>query len=121
MPRLHHVNLSIPVGGADEESSFLLDFLDYRKLELTPGTPPAAKWFEAEDGTQIHLSEDPDHHPSARAHVAVQLGDYLTTLKKKFDDAGYAYRVFEGAEGRTLFCSDPAGNRWELRGVLADS
>ena len=51
--------------------------LSYRPMELTPGTPPTALWFEGDDGTQIHLSEDPDHHPSTRAHVARELGDSL--------------------------------------------
>jgi len=110
------VNLSIPVDGAEAEGTFLVDFLHYRKLEMTPDTPPTARWFEGEDGAQIHLSEDPDHHPSARAHVAVELGDYLTTLESKFDEASYEYTAFEGRNGRVLFCQDPAGNRWELRG-----
>jgi catechol 2,3-dioxygenase-like lactoylglutathione lyase family enzyme len=120
MLRLHHVNLSIPVDGTDAEAAFLVDFLNYERLELTPDTPPTAKWFEGEDGTQIHLSEDPDHHPSARAHVAVELGDDLSALRGRFDDAGYAYKVFDGPNGRLMFCLDPAGNRWELRGNLAD-
>jgi hypothetical protein len=119
MLRLHHVNLSIPVDGEASESAFLVDFLNYQRLELTPDTPPMAKWFEGEDGTQIHLSEDPDHHPSSRAHVALELGDDLAALKAKFDEAGYAYKEFDGPNGRLLFCQDPAGNRWELRGNLA--
>jgi catechol 2,3-dioxygenase-like lactoylglutathione lyase family enzyme len=120
MLRLHHVNLSIPVDGADAEAAFLVDFLNYQRLELTPETPPMAKWFEGEDGTQIHLSEDPDHHPSSRAHVAIELGDELSILKDKFDAAGYEYKAFDGPNGRLLFCQDPAGNRWELRGNLID-
>jgi catechol 2,3-dioxygenase-like lactoylglutathione lyase family enzyme len=118
MLRLHHVNLSIPVDGADAEAAFLVDFLNYRRVELTPDTPPQAKWFEGEDGTQIHLSEDPDHHPSTRAHVALELGDYLPTLKGKFDTAGYEYIEYDAGNGPLLFCQDPAGNRWELRGDL---
>jgi hypothetical protein len=120
MLRLHHVNLSIPVGGADAEAAFLIDFLHYERMELTPGTPPQAKWFEGEDGTQIHLSEDPEHHPSSRAHVAVDLGDALSELRAKFDKSDYAYKTFDAGAGTTLFCQDPAGNRWELRGNLVD-
>jgi catechol 2,3-dioxygenase-like lactoylglutathione lyase family enzyme len=118
--RLHHVNLSIPVDGADAEAAFLVDYLNYRRMELTPGTPPQAKWFEGDDGTQIHLSEDPEHHPSTRAHVAVDLGDGLHELRSKFDTSDYEYRTFDGPNGPTLFCQDPAGNRWELRGNLVD-
>jgi catechol 2,3-dioxygenase-like lactoylglutathione lyase family enzyme len=120
MLRLHHVNLSIPVDGADAEAAFLVDYLNYERMELTPGTPPQAKWFAGEDGTQIHLSEDPNHHPSSRAHVAVDLGDSLNELRAKFDKSDYEYKTFDGGAGPTLFCQDPAGNRWELRGNLVD-
>jgi catechol 2,3-dioxygenase-like lactoylglutathione lyase family enzyme len=120
MRRLHHVNLSIPVGGVDAEGAFLVDYLQFRKLEPTPSTPPGAKWFEGEDGVQIHLSEDPAHHPSERAHVALELGEYVAVLKDKFDSAGYEYIDYDGPAGRLLFCQDPAGNRWELRGAFPD-
>jgi hypothetical protein len=72
MLRFHHVNLGVPVGGADAEAAFLVDFLAYQRVELTADAPPTARWFESEDGKQIHLSEDPDHRPAARAHVAVE-------------------------------------------------
>jgi hypothetical protein len=120
MFRLHHVNLSIPVSGADAEAAFLVDYLNYERMELMPDTPPQAKWFTADDGTQIHLSEDPDHHPSSRAHVAVDLGDSLGELRAKFDKSAYEYSASSGPNGVILFCQDPAGNRWELRGTLAD-
>jgi catechol 2,3-dioxygenase-like lactoylglutathione lyase family enzyme len=112
--RFHHVNLGVPVGGADAEGAFLVDLLGYRRLESSEF--PTARWFESEDGAQVHLSEDPDHRPAARAHVAVELGEGLATLEGKFDRAGYEYTGFDSPDRRTLFCQDPAGNRWELRG-----
>jgi catechol 2,3-dioxygenase-like lactoylglutathione lyase family enzyme len=115
--RFHHVNLGVPVGEADAEAAFLTDYLNYRRVELTPGVPPTARWFESEDGKQVHLSEDADHRPAARAHVAVELGDDLATLERKFDETGYQYQAADGADRRTVFCQDPAGNRWELRGT----
>jgi catechol 2,3-dioxygenase-like lactoylglutathione lyase family enzyme len=119
MLRLHHVNLSIPVGGGDAEAAFLVGFLGYQPVPLTPTTPPSARWFEDQEGVQIHLSEDPDHHPSARAHVAVELGDNLSTLEDKFEEAGYKYEARDRGTERTVICQDPAGNRWELRGLPA--
>src|ERR1700689_1516374 len=110
MLRLHHVNLTVPVDGVDAETEFLVDILNYRRLELNPTPPPQARWFESEDGAQIHLSPDPDHPPSARAHVAVDLGDDLTALKERFDQTGYDYKVFDGENGRIVFIKDPAGN-----------
>jgi catechol 2,3-dioxygenase-like lactoylglutathione lyase family enzyme len=118
MLRFHHVNLGVPVGGADAEAAFLVEVLGYRKLPLDPGVGPMARWFESEDGKQVHLSEDPDHQPAARAHVAVELGEDLAALEHRLDEMGYDYTAADGADRRTVFCKDPAGNRWELRGAL---
>ncbi len=118
MLRFHHVNLGVPVGGLDAEAAFLVDLLTYRPVTLTPNDPPVARWFESEDGKQIHLSEDPDHRPAARAHVAVDLGDGLADLERRFDRAGCAYEAVNTSDRRILLCKDPAGNRWELRGNL---
>jgi catechol 2,3-dioxygenase-like lactoylglutathione lyase family enzyme len=113
----HHVNLGVPEGGIAAEAAFLVDFLGYRRIPLTPADPPSANWFESADGKQVHLSADPDHQPAARAHVAVDLGDELTLVVGKFDDAGYAYQPSRSASNPTVFCRDPAGNLWELRGT----
>jgi catechol 2,3-dioxygenase-like lactoylglutathione lyase family enzyme len=116
MVQFHHVNLGIPVGGADAEDSFLVDLLGLVRLE-SPPEAPQAKWFECADGSQIHLSEDPDHRAAARAHVAVVLGDDLPALESKLDGVGYEYRAFDAMNLRIVFCQDPAGNQWELRGA----
>ena len=115
--RFHHVNLGVPIGGADAEGAFLVDFLGYLRVELPPDVPPSARWFESEDGKQIHLSEDPDHRPADRAHVAVDLGDDLAALERKFEQASYKFKAVDGDDRRTVLCKDPAGNRWELRGT----
>ncbi len=107
----------MPEGGIPAEAAFLVDFLGYRRIPLTPADPPSANWFESADGKQVHLSADPDHQPAARAHVAVDLGDELVLVVGKFDEAGYAYRPSRDASNPTVFCRDPAGNLWELRGT----
>jgi catechol 2,3-dioxygenase-like lactoylglutathione lyase family enzyme len=114
--RLHHVNLGIPVGGIDAEAGFLVDFLGYARVEPPPALASVANWFEYEDGTQIHLSEDPEHSPAARAHVAVELGDQLASVEESFDREEYGYTHFDSQGLRVVLCQDPAGNRWELRG-----
>lgn len=114
MPKLHHVNLTIPVGGENDEAAFLVDILGYQRVEA-PEDLPMAKWFEFSDGTQIHLSEDPDHHPSARSHVAIELGPDLKAVTERLDAAGYEVLRFDGPDMSVVFCEDPAGNRWELR------
>jgi catechol 2,3-dioxygenase-like lactoylglutathione lyase family enzyme len=120
--RLHHVNLGVPVGGAEAEEAFLLEVLGYRRVavrpELAAELARQARWFVSEDGTQIHLSEDPDHRPAARAHVAVEVEGDLPTLEARLDEAGLEHRAFDAQGLRVVFCQDPAGNRWELRGAV---
>lgn len=139
MLRFNHVNLGVPVGGREAQEVFLLDVLGYRRVDQTPEQrarllalgdqlPPEvrqriesgqkASIFESEDGTQIHLSEDPDHRPAAKAHVAIDVGADLADLEAKLDQAGLEHLALESEGDRVVFCQDPAGNRWELRGTL---
>ena len=114
--RLPHVTLGVPPDGADAEAAFLIDMLGYHQVE-----PPemaknfGARWYETDDGTQVHLSEDPDHQPAARAHTAIEFGDELETVATRLRGAGIEYGDNEFDGRRILFCLDPAGNRWELR------
>lgn len=116
---LHHVNLGVPVGGTEAESRFLVDLLGFGPVAAPEGRGGRPRWFEAADGKQIHLSEDPDHRPAARAHVAVDLGDDLTALEVRLEETGVSFRTFEVDGRHVAFCQDPAGNRWELRGTTS--
>ena len=118
MLRFHHVNLGTPVGGAGAEEAFLLEVLGYQRVAVPPELAGGARWFESEDGKQIHLSEDPDHRPAARAHVAVEVGGDLPALEGRLEQAGVEYSARDGDGIRVVFCQDPAGNRWELRGAI---
>src|SRR6266511_776020 len=112
MPRFHHANLGVPPGVEDSEGSFLVDVLLYRKVRVPPDLQRVARWFEDEDGSQIHLSIDPDHRPAAVAHTAIEVDD---AIEVRLDAAGIAHTAGERDGVRVVFCDDPAGNRWELR------
>ena len=117
MVAFHHVNLGVPPGGVADQRDFLTDVLGY---EAVP-TPPELEgrnvnWFRAADGSEIHLSEDPEHRPADRAHVAVVLGDELDEVVARLNARDTKVEVFDGIVGvRVAICRDPAGNRWELR------
>jgi catechol 2,3-dioxygenase-like lactoylglutathione lyase family enzyme len=117
--RFHHVNLGVPVGLVEIESAFLLEVLGYRVVTPPPELAGRARWFESEDGKQIHLSEDPDHRPAARAHVAVEVGEDLPALESRLERAEVQHSTVDNDGLRVVLCQDPAGNRWELRGAVS--
>lgn len=117
MVTFHHVNLGVPPGGIDDEAGFLRDVLGYQSMPVPDELRGRnVNWFEAADGSQVHLSEDPDHRAAARAHVAVVVGDGLDGVVSQLEARGVEVEVFDGfGAGRVALCCDPAGNRWELR------
>ncbi|CAI7975218.1 Glyoxalase [Frankia sp. Hr75.2] len=116
MARFHHVNLGVLPGGTDSVGDFLTGILDYRRIEVTPDLKArGVLWYETEDGSQVHLSVDPDHRPAARAHTAIHVGEETTVIEARLDAAGIPYSVVTIDGVRAVFCNDPAGNRWELR------
>ena len=115
MPRFHHANLGVPPGLEAREGEFLVDVLGYRKMHVPPDLEHVARWFEAEDSSQIHLSIDTEHRPAALAHTAIEVDDEIET---RLDAAGISYTAGERGGLRVVFCDDPAGNRWELRRAI---
>ena len=117
MLTFHHVNLGVLPDQADAESAFLVEVLGFHAVP-DENSPPGARWFDAEDGVQIHLSLDPEHRPADRAHVALVLGDALEEVAERLRAAGFEARsVDRFFDFPVYFTSDPAGNRWELRGA----
>ncbi|MGB8365181.1 MAG: VOC family protein [Rhizomicrobium sp.] len=114
MPRFHHANLSITPDNAAAQESFLVEMLGYRRMQLDDRLRSVgARWFEAEDGSQIHLSNMP--------HVAVEYGAQLPEIEERLRQAEIAFKEGEFAGVRVLFVTDPAGNSWELRGSSPQS
>jgi len=117
MPKFHHANLGVPPELADEEGDFLVGILGYRKLEPPPiARGFGAMWYEADDGTQVHLSLDPDHRPAAQAHTAIDVSGESEAIEERLNAAGVPFTAGDFDGLRLLICKDPAGNGWELRG-----
>ena len=120
MPTFNHVNLGTPVGGREAMGTWLVEIIGLRPVSVSGAMARLdVRWFEADDGMQVHLSEDPDHRPAQRAHVAVDFGDQLDTVAQRLRAAGTEYTTGSNPELAVLNCCDPAGNRWELRGQLS--
>jgi hypothetical protein len=116
VPKFHHANLAVTPDLAEAEADFLVGILGYRRL-----TPPqaaadfGARWFEADDGTQVHLSLDPDHVPAAMAHTAIDISGERREVERRLTDAKIPFKAAEFDGTRIVLCKDPGGNRWELR------
>ena len=116
MPTFHHVNLGVPPGLDEAEGDFLVGILGYRRMEVSAELQAlGARWYEADDGTQVHLSVDPEHQPPKRAHTAIEVGDDAAAVEARLEAAGVDFKVAGLDDVRVVLCQDPAGNRWELR------
>ena len=75
----------------------------------------AGVWFRAGD-QQLHVSEDDEFVPAARAHPAVELdGADLAALAERLAAAGASVEWDQRLPGARRFYSyDPAGNRIEF-------
>jgi hypothetical protein len=116
MPNFHHVNLFVEPEKLEERATFLTEVLGYRKMVVNEQLRGmGANWFQADDGTEVHLS--------TRPHAAIHYGVDLAAVEKRLADAGIDYEAVDrlkapdGRELRIVICKDPADNRWELGGV----
>ena len=124
MPRsVHHVNLSVPEDGARAEGDWLVAMLGYREVDGGPDVTALVGsmgrrvwWFEADDGSQVHLSPGADHAVVPAAHTAVRLDDDLDPCIARLEAGGFATRTVAFDGDRHVFVTDPAGNLWELIG-----
>lgn len=112
MLRFHHANLAVRPEQEAKERRFLVDVLGYQELEAPAEFAELARWFGSDDGVEIHLSIDPDHHPARLAHTAVEVDP---EIEHRLDAAGIEHKSSKFGDRLIFLCRDPAGNKWELR------
>ena len=115
MPNFHHVNLFVTPEKLEAQAGFLTEVLGYRKMAVDERMKGlGANWFQASDGTEVHLSTNP--------HAAIDYGDGLAEVEQRLASAGVVFKAVEGLTApdgsalRLLICKDPGDNQWELRG-----
>jgi hypothetical protein len=116
MPNFHHVNLYVTPENLEAQASFLTEVLGYKRMVVDDRMRGlGANWFQASDGTEVHLSTTP--------HAAIEYGAELAEVEKRLEQAGIEYKAVEGFKApdgsdlRIVICKDPGDNQWELRGV----
>ena len=115
MPNFHHVNLHVTPDKLDEQAAFLTEVLGYQRMTVDERMRAlGANWFQASDGTEVHLSMNP--------HAAIDYGGDLAEVEQRLAAAGVEFKAVDdikapdGSALRLLICKDPGGNQWELRG-----
>ena len=111
--KLHHVNLTVPVGRSTPIAAFYCDVLGLRRIPR-PENERAGVWLEMADGTQLHLSER-DGSPHPEQHFALMV-DNLSAVRVRLGEAGATFHPADDLfnTGGRGFVYDPAGNRIEL-------
>jgi hypothetical protein len=116
--QLHHVNITVGPNDLLAEIEFLQATVGLQYLTPGQDAPEGSHWFEGA-GPQIHVSIDPAHQASERAHIAVDVDpSHVDAVELALVDRGAYLLVLDEATGRRLFCKDPGHNLWELRGCM---
>lgn len=118
--RLHHVQVSCPVGGEDAARRFWRDGLGMREVAKPPVLARrGGAWFRAYGGAEVHVGVEEEFVPARKAHPALLVAD-VAALERCAADltaAGFApdwseRHTFDGHE--RLHVHDAHGNRVEV-------
>ncbi|MBF6427114.1 glyoxalase [Nocardia cyriacigeorgica] len=117
---IHHVQVSCPVGGEDQQRAFYSGVLGWTELPKPPLLAARGGcWFRVPGVTgpdgELHVGAEPDFRPAAKAHPAFTVD--IDATAAALTTAGYPVNWADPAEipGRRRFHTvDGAGNRLEF-------
>jgi len=112
--KIHHVQVSCPVGGEDAARRFYAGVL--RLAEVAKPPVLAARggcWFR-HDGVEVHVGVEDGFAPARKAHPAFLVDD-IDEVAGRAEAAGFPVRWDEDLPGfRRFHTADGNGNRVEL-------
>lgn len=115
--RLHHVQVSCPVGGEAAARRFYAGVLGIPEVEKPPALAARGGcWFRGE-GLEVHVGVEVGFIPARKAHPAFVLEDEhaLRALAVRVEESGFAVTWDDELPGCARFYSaDGNGNRVEL-------
>ncbi|MCG8419137.1 MAG: VOC family protein [Proteobacteria bacterium] len=117
--KLHHVQITIPIGAENQARGFYCDLLGMRETEKPQALQSrGGLWLELGDMT-LHLGvEDGVDRGATKAHLGYQVDD-LDSVRARLQGAGIAIADDVAIPGlRRLFIRDPFGNRIEFVQLL---
>jgi len=118
MTRLHHVQVSCPIGGEDAARAFYGELLGLTEVMKPPALAArGGVWFR-DPGVELHVGVENPFTPARKAHPALLVDD-LDAVADRLSAAGHELVWNDDFPAyRRLHTSDAAGNRIELLGEL---
>jgi catechol 2,3-dioxygenase-like lactoylglutathione lyase family enzyme len=115
--KLHHVQVSCPVGGEDGARRFYGDLLGIPEVEKPPVLAARGGcWFRA-DGVEVHVGVEEPFAPAAKAHPAFLVDD-IDAVAARVADGGFPVTWDDKFPGhRRFYTADGSGNRVEILGA----
>jgi catechol 2,3-dioxygenase-like lactoylglutathione lyase family enzyme len=114
--RLHHVQVSCPVGGEDAARAFYGEVLGVPEVEKPSALAArGGVWFRAAD-VEIHVGVEEPFEPARKAHPAFLVDD-VVAVARAVESAGFAVTWDGNFPGyRRFHTHDGNGNRVEILG-----
>ncbi len=109
---LQHVGIELPSADVDRAVEFFT-LLGFARVEPPPALRDGFTWLER-DGTQIHLMHEEQPTVPPRAHLAVVVPDFETTLARLHE---HGFETWPGREhwgAPRAHAVAPGGHRVEL-------
>jgi len=112
--RLHHVQVSCPVGGEEAARTFYAGALGLTEVAKPPVLAArGGVWFR-QPGLELHVGVETDFAPARKAHPAFAVDD-VDAVARTVQAAGFPVAWDEDLRGyRRFYTADGAGNRVEL-------
>lgn len=120
--RLHHVQVSCPIGGEDAARAFYGEGLGLPEVAKPPVLAARGGCWFRQDGVELHVGVEADFIPARKAHPAFLVDD-LDAVAARLE--GLDFPVDRREEStlpgfRRLHTADAHGNRVELLAVADD-
>jgi catechol 2,3-dioxygenase-like lactoylglutathione lyase family enzyme len=112
--RLHHVQVSCPVGGEDAARRFYNGVLGIPEVEKPPVLAARGGCWFRDDGVEVHVSVEDGLTPARKAHPAFLVDD-IDDLASRAEQGGFPVTWDDNFPGyRRFHTADGTGNRVEI-------
>lgn len=119
--RLHHAQLTIPVGAEDAARAFYCDVMGLREIEKPASLTNRGGFWLALGDVELHIgTEEGVDRTRTKAHLAYEVED-VVYWREKLSQAGLTLLESVPIPGYDRFeTRDPFGNRLEIIAPVGD-